>query len=108
MALCEIHKSQKSTGFLIRKLPFVQWVREIIQQQRGDQRSQAMALLALQEAAEAHVVNLFKDANLCTVHVKRVMLMPKDIQWAHRVWGIQLSTSHFKKKDEYIKISANV
>lgn len=35
-------------------------------------RWQASALLALQEAAEAHLVGLFEDAYLCTIHTKRV------------------------------------
>ena len=46
-----------------------------------------MALLALQEEAEAYIVNLFEDANLCAIHAKRVKLMPKDIQLAKRIWG---------------------
>ena len=46
-----------------------------------------MALLTLQEVAEAYVVNIFEDANLCAVHTKRVTLMPKDIQLACRIWG---------------------
>ena len=32
----EIHKFQKSTHFLTRKLPFVRWVRKIAQEQWGD------------------------------------------------------------------------
>ena len=87
LALQEIHKFQKSTGFLIRKLSFVRWVREIAQEEWGDLRFQALALLTLQEVAEAYIVNLFEDANLCAVHVKCITLMPKDIQLAHRIWG---------------------
>ena len=33
VVLQEIHKFHKSTSFLIRKLPFVRWVREITQEQ---------------------------------------------------------------------------
>jgi histone H3 len=43
--------------------------------------------MALQEAAEAHLVGLFEDANLCTYHAKRVTIMPKDIQLARRIRG---------------------
>ena len=46
-ALWEIRRFQKSTGFLIRKLPFVRWVRETAQTQRGDLCFQASAVLAL-------------------------------------------------------------
>ncbi len=44
-------------------------------------------MMALQEAAEAHLVGLFEDANLCTIHAKRVTLMPKDMQLARRIRG---------------------
>ena len=37
-------------------------------------------MLALQEAAEAYLVGLFEDTNLCAIHAKRVTIMPKDIQ----------------------------
>jgi len=50
-------------------------------------RFQASALLALQEACEGAVVNLFEDANLCTGHAKRVTLMPQDILLARRIRG---------------------
>ena len=65
-------------GFLIHKLPFVRWVQQITQQQRGDLHFQATALLVLQEAVEAYVVNLFEDANLCAIHAKSIRVMPKD------------------------------
>ena len=50
-------------------------------------RWQASALLAMQEAAEAYLVHLFEDANLCTIHAKRVTIMPRDIQLARRIRG---------------------
>ena len=37
------------------------------------------AVGALQEAAEAYLVGLFEDTNLCAIHAKRVTIMPKDI-----------------------------
>ncbi|CAB4286411.1 unnamed protein product [Prunus armeniaca] len=43
------------------------------------------AVLALQEAAEAYLVGLFKDTNPCAIHAKRVTIMPKDIQLARRI-----------------------
>ena len=41
----------------------------------------------LQEAAEAYLVRLFEDTNLCAIHAKRVTTMPKDIQLARRIRG---------------------
>ena len=50
-----------------------------------DLRFQSHAVLALQEAAEAYLVGLFKDTNLCAIHAKGVTIMPKDIQLARRI-----------------------
>ncbi|GLU06342.1 hypothetical protein SLE2022_233840 [Rubroshorea leprosula] len=52
VALREIRKYQKSTELLIRKLPF-----------------QSL------EAAEAYLVGLFEDTNLCAIHAKRVVVV---------------------------------
>jgi len=41
----------------------------------------------LQEAAEAYFVGLFEDTNLCAIHTKRVIIMPKDILLARRIRG---------------------
>jgi histone H3 len=86
-ALREIRKYQKSTDLLIAKLPFQRLVREIAQQFGDGLRFQSAAIIALQEAAEAYLVSLFEDSNLCTIHGKRVTLMPKDIQLARRIRG---------------------
>lgn len=87
-ALREIRKYQKSTDLLIRKMPFQRLVREIAQEEcNGDYRFQSTAILALQEAAEAYLISLFEDTNLCAIHAKRVTIMPKDIQLARRIRG---------------------
>ncbi|KAL9311849.1 putative transcription factor Hap3/NF-YB family [Arabidopsis thaliana] len=82
-----IRKYQKSTELLIRKLPFQRLVREIAQDFKTDLRFQSHAVLALQEAAEAYLVGLFEDTNLCAIHAKRVTIMPKDVQLARRIRG---------------------
>jgi histone H3 len=87
VALREIRKYQKSTDLLIRKAPFMRLVRELAQSYKSDIRFQSTALLAMQEASEAYLIGLFEDANLCTIHAKRVTVMPKDIQLARRIRG---------------------
>ena len=86
-ALKEIRHFQKGTALLIRKLPFQRLVREIAQDIKTDLRFQSAAIKALQEAAEAYLVGLFEDCNLCAIHTKRVTIMPKDIQLARRIRG---------------------
>ena len=44
-------------------------------------------MLALQEAAETYLVDLFEGTNLAAIHAKRVTIMPKDIQLARRIRG---------------------
>ena len=85
MALREIRHYQKSSTLLIRKLPFQRLVREIAQDFKMDLRFQAVAILCLQEAAEAYLVRLFEDTNLCAIHAKRVMILPRDLQLARHI-----------------------
>ena len=94
VALKQIRQYQKSTELLIRKLPFQRLVREIASDSEiitsplcGKVRFQSTAIIALQEAAEAYLVGLFKDTNLCAIHAKQVTIMPKDIQLARRIHG---------------------
>ena len=115
VALREIRRYQKSTELLIRRLPFQRLFREIAQEFKADLRFQSSAVQAIQEAAEAYLVNLFEgmpsrvflfpacrahalvllrcfplclsDTNLCAIHAKRVTIMPKDIQLARRIRG---------------------
>ena len=116
VALREIRKYQKSTELLIRKLPFQRLTREIANEvlaakQRDlyvnvdgmdmrrpeakgcrtehicDLRFQATSVMALQEAAEAQLIGVLEDTNLCAIHAKRVTIMPKDMQLVRRIRG---------------------
>ena len=91
VALREIQWFQKSTELFIRKLPFSQLVHEIAQEVgKTDMHFQGSTIICLQEAAEAFLVGLMEDANLCTIHAKRVTIMPKDIQLALHIPGEHL------------------
>jgi len=87
VALREIRRYQKSTEMILPYVPFSRVVREVAQDYKSDLRFQSSAMKALQEAAEAYLVGLFEDANLCAIHCKRVTLMPKDINLARRIRG---------------------
>ena len=87
---------QKSTELLIRKLPFQRLVREITDDvikshfsvyENSGLRFQSTAIGALHEAIEHYLISLFKDVNLCTIHAKRVTVMPKDVQLARKIRG---------------------
>jgi len=73
------------------KLPFARLVREVAYNvspaSLDGHRWQSQAIQALQEAAEAFLVHLFEDTNLCALHAKRVTIMQKDIQLARRLRG---------------------
>ncbi|CAG9763519.1 unnamed protein product [Ceutorhynchus assimilis] len=86
-ALRELRPYQNSREFLIRKLPFQRFVREVAQDLKKVICFQAAAIGALQEASESYLVGLFEDANLCAKHARRITIKPKDIKLAHRIRG---------------------
>ena len=104
VALREIRRYQKSTELLIRKLPFQRLVREIAQDFKTDLRFQSAAIGALQEASEAYLVGLFEDTNLCAIHAKRVVTMPKDIQLTLRICGVHVQESTMRGNISFSKI----
>ncbi len=85
VSLREIRKYQKSVDHLIPKLSFQRLVREITQELDSKFRFQGAALLCLQEAAEAYLVGLFDDSNLCAIHARRVTVMGKDMRLTKRI-----------------------
>ena len=87
VALREIRQYQKSTDLLIRRAPFQRVMYEIVRSFMNDTRVQAAAIKGLQEAAEAYLVGLFEDSNLCAIHAKQVTIMPRDVQLTRRICG---------------------
>jgi histone H3 len=81
VALREIQKFQKTTDLLIRKAHFQCLVQEIVHNmsRKSDLQMQSTALLALQEAGEYFMVDVFSDTNLCTQHGKHVTILLKDL-----------------------------
>ncbi|CAI2383135.1 unnamed protein product [Moneuplotes crassus] len=86
-AFREIRKLQESTDLLICKSPFQRLVRDIALDFNIGLRFEPKAMLALQEASEAYMVNLFEDANLCATHGQRETVAPKDLELARRLRG---------------------
>eukprot|EP01024_Parvocaulis_polyphysoides_P011813 TRINITY_DN1416_c1_g1_i3.p2 TRINITY_DN1416_c1_g1~~TRINITY_DN1416_c1_g1_i3.p2 ORF type:complete len:156 (-),score=16.46 TRINITY_DN1416_c1_g1_i3:1010-1477(-) len=91
VALKEIRKYQHSTENLIPFRPFSRVVREITQHVEvagANMRWTKMGILAVQEAAEMHAIQVLEDANLIAIHAKRVTIMPRDIKLAIRLMGL--------------------
>ena len=66
---------------LIRRAPFARLVREIlcnVHPYGTEFRWQQAAIECLQEASEAFLIHFMSDAYLCSIHAKRVTLMPRD------------------------------
>jgi len=85
VSLREIRKCQNSGELLIPKLNFQRLVREIVQDECRNRdidmkRIQSTALLALQEASEHYLVDLFKNSQIAAIHGNRVTVLPSDIQ----------------------------
>ncbi|RWS08038.1 histones H3 and H4-like protein [Dinothrombium tinctorium] len=88
VALRDIRRFQKTTKLLVPALPFQRLVREITADIKVENlKYRTDALKALQEAAEAYLVNLFENSNLLAIHGHRVTIMPKDMSLALRIRG---------------------
>ena len=87
VTLREIRRYQKSTELLIHKLPFQHLVCEILQGFGMGFRVTPAMMMALQEAAEAYLVQLLGDSNLCAIHAKCITIQPKDIQLTRWIRG---------------------
>ena len=87
VALREIRRYQKGTELLLRKAPFQRLVRELSAVHKAGLRFQSSAVQAIQEATESWAISLLSDANLCSIHAKRVTLMNKDLHLAPPLRG---------------------
>jgi histone H3 len=52
-------------------MSFQRLVKEVVMDYNTNMRMQSVAVVALQDAAEAYLVRLFEDTNMCTIHAKR-------------------------------------
>jgi len=84
VALRIIKRFHKRTDMLLPKITFQRLVRDIALQS-GHVRFQTIAMMALQEATENFLVNLFEDSLQCALHTRRVTLMVQDMQLVHRI-----------------------
>lgn len=81
-----LRELQKTLDFLIPFAPFVRLVREITSTfSYTITRWTPEALMAIQESAEAFLVNLFEDVQLCAIHAKRLTIMRKYWELACRI-----------------------
>ena len=91
VALHVICQFQKRADQLMHKLPFSHLVYEVaLEVGQYDMHFQVHAILTLQEAAEAYLVGLLEDTNLCNIHTKCVIIMPRDIQLSQHICGEHL------------------
>ena len=90
LVLREIRMYQRSTHLLLRKAPFARLVKQLLMERHpygAEFRWQKAAIECLQEASEAYLVCFLADSYLCTIHAKRVTLMPRDMQLIKRLRG---------------------
>ena len=86
-ALKEIRFYQKEYGLIFSKIACARLFREICEDEKSGLRWQAAAIMALQEAMEDYLANLFCDCVLEAIHGRRVTVMPKDIHITRRIRG---------------------
>lgn len=84
-ALRLIRMEQGKTDLILAKAPFQRLVRQVATEFYSEVRFQQSAMAALQEAAEAYLIGVFEDAQLCAVHGHRLTLQPKDVKLARRL-----------------------
>ncbi|KAL0490112.1 histone H3-like centromeric protein [Acrasis kona] len=81
-ALNEIRKFQSSTSMLIPSMPMSRLIREISAEIAPEvSRWNSSALDAIRESAEAYLVKLMEDANVCAQHAKRVTIQVRGIKF---------------------------
>ena len=68
-------------------MPILRVVREILQNKHIFHLIQVGAVLVLHEAAEAYLIRVMEDTNLCTVHAKRITILQRDMQLVLRIRG---------------------
>lgn len=115
-ALIEIRQNQKESELIFAKLPFARLVREVMQDlgtiKPGDSARnaaniglntagmmfQGSAILAIQTAAEAYLIEVFEKTNDCAITSGLMGIQPKHMKLAMRNMGD-------KEKEGMVKLS---
>lgn len=74
--------SSTPVPLIIPKARFQRLVCEVIQNSNLGVQIQPKAVVLLQEAAEAYLVSLFKDTNLCALRSSRATIVLEDMKQA--------------------------
>lgn len=82
VALRQIRKLQRTCDLLLPLQPFQRLVREIALSFKSDLRFEREALLAIQEAAEAHIIGMFQHTQNLAIHSGRKTIQDKDLSLA--------------------------
>jgi histone H3 len=81
-ALIEIRQQQRGAELLMQKAPFRRLVRTIGDEQKDELMWTKEAMVALQTAAEAYLIEMFQGSNAMAIFSKRSTIMPRDILMA--------------------------
>ncbi|CAK5108451.1 unnamed protein product [Meloidogyne enterolobii] len=89
LTLKEIRKYQNSVNLIIPRAAFIRLVRDVSNKITDGRvlKWKGLALVAIQEAAEHYLVDMFEGANLCALHTGRVTLMQKDVKLLRQLRG---------------------
>lgn len=95
VALREIRKAQKGGEFLIPKAPFIRCVRETVNllSSRDNLRLTKNSVAALQEAAEAFLVEMFGKSQTAAIHAGRITVSSKDLALLRSVNALSIGAS---------------
>lgn len=93
-ALREIKREQRKTKSIIPRANFRRVVIEIAQEHRNKVLMLPEAYAALQAAAEAHLINLFADAQLLAINSERETILRRDLVLVQIIRG-ELPRSSF-------------
>ena len=96
-ALREIRKYQRDTDLLAKVAPFRRLVKDVAHEVSDcgdftDKHGNAVMIRLpptttkmLQHSAEAYLISVMEEGNLCCIHGKRQTVAPKDVQLARRI-----------------------
>ena len=89
LPMTQIRAYEAATALLVRPLAMMRVIRRLTRHlfPHQDYKFQTAAVLAVHEAAERYIVELFQQAAFMMRHSHRTILLPKDIWQVRRIRG---------------------